>query len=301
MAAALFESFATAQDKIYWTDSGRDKKHIARANLDGGDVEVIVSGLQTPHGLALDMLGEKVYWADSGTDMIYRANLDGSSPEELLHVQPITDEDVTLRGLALDLHAGKMYWADHTDYGHTGLIRKANLDGSAVEVVVQTSWPDDLALDIAGGRMYWNDFANNRIRRCNLDGTGLETIISPTYSPYGLALNVRDGKIYYNDKSLDTGKRRIMRADLDGSNIEPLITDGLNLVRGMALDLPNNKMYWGDFGDDKLSCANLDGSQIEELVTSGLQTPTRIALTPEPATLGMLALGGLAMLRRRRR
>jgi hypothetical protein len=61
-----------------------------------------------------------------------------------------------------------------------------------------------------------------------------------------------------------------------------------------------DKMYWADFGDDKLSRANLDGSQIEELVTSGLSTLTRIAITPEPATLSLPALGGLALMRRRK-
>ena len=79
VVAALSESLAAAQDKMYWSDSGED--HIARANLDGSDVEVIVSGLPIPHGVALDMVGGKIYWTDSGTDMIYRADLDGSSPE----------------------------------------------------------------------------------------------------------------------------------------------------------------------------------------------------------------------------
>ena len=36
--------------------------------------------------------------------------------------------------------------------------------------------------------MYWSDFAGKRIRLCNLDGTGVETIISLINSPYGLAV-----------------------------------------------------------------------------------------------------------------
>jgi DNA-binding beta-propeller fold protein YncE len=299
VVAVLSSSSAADQDKMYWSDFGADR--IARANLDGSDVEVVAGGMPIPHGVALDMVGRKVYWTDSRTDTIYSADLDGSSPEELVHVQPLPGANSTLRGIALDPAGGKMYWADATDYGHVGLICKANLDGSEIEEVVQTNYPDDLALDVVGGKMYWNDFANNRIRRCNLDGTDVETIISQINSPYGLALNLRDGQIYYNDKILDgVWKRRIMRADLDGSNIEPLITDGLNDVRGIALDLSANKMYWADLGDKSLSRANLDGSEIENLITSGLSFPNRIAITPEPATLALLTMGSLALLQRRK-
>ena len=47
-------------------------------------------------------------------------------------------------------------------------------------------------------------------------------------------------KIYFGD----TGHDKIRRCDLDGSNIENLITTGLNRPNGIALDLTNNKMYW---------------------------------------------------------
>ena len=66
---------------MYWTDGGTDK--IQRANLDGSDVEDLVTpaqgvGTVAPLGIALDVASGKMYWADYNADKIRRANLDGS-------------------------------------------------------------------------------------------------------------------------------------------------------------------------------------------------------------------------------
>ena len=43
----------------------------------------VVSGLDSPDGLACDWLGRKLYWTDSETNRIEVANLDGSSRKVL--------------------------------------------------------------------------------------------------------------------------------------------------------------------------------------------------------------------------
>ena len=48
------------------------------------------------------------------------------------------------------------------------------------------------------------------------------------------------------------------------------MTTGLDMPRGLALDLGAGKMYWIDQGTDKIQRANLDGSDVEDLVTTGL-------------------------------
>jgi hypothetical protein len=55
-------------------------------------------------------------------------------------------------------------------------------------------------------------------------------------------------------------------------------------------------MYWTDTLTDKIQRANLDGSGVEDLVTTG-DYCIGIAI-PEPATLFLLGLGGLALLRK---
>ena len=67
---------------MYWTDVGTDK--IQRSNLDGSNVQDVVTGLNNPFGIALDVAGGKMYWTDAGTDKIQWANLNGSDVEDLV-------------------------------------------------------------------------------------------------------------------------------------------------------------------------------------------------------------------------
>ena len=79
-----------------------------------------------------------------------------------------------------------------------------------------------------------------------------------------------------------TNADRIQRANLDGSNVQPLIAN-LGHSGSIALDLTGGKMYWTDFGvagssPGKVRRANLDGTgPIEDLII-GLNLPSGIAL-----------------------
>ena len=85
------------------------------------------------------------------------------------------------------------------------------------------------------------------------------------------------GKLYWADSGTDT----IRRANLDGSNIQDIVTTGLRTPTGIAVDLKWQKVYWIDSGTDTIRRANLDGSNIQDILTngkSGLRTPTGIAV-----------------------
>ena len=116
-------------------------------------------------------LAQKMYWTDYVADQIRRANLDGTSVEDL-----ITTGLSTNRYLAVDSAGGKIYWTDNT----VDKIRRADLDGTGVEDLVTAGIPDGrgIALDVAGGKMYWADKADRMIRRANLDGTGAEDLLA---------------------------------------------------------------------------------------------------------------------------
>ena len=74
---------------------------------------------------------------------------------------------------------------------------------------------------------------------------------------------VSGGKMYWVDRMT----AKIQRANLNGSQIEDLVTTGLEQPTDLALDLDQGKMYWTDRGTSRIQRANLDGSQIEDLVT----------------------------------
>ena len=73
-------------------------------------------------------------------------------------------------------------------------------------------------------------------------------------------------------------RKRSNVRNLDGSNIEDLVTQGLVNPFGIALDVVSGKMYWTDYGTKKIQRGNLDGSDIEDPVTQGLDTPLGITI-----------------------
>ena len=79
----------------------------------------------------------------------------------------------------------------------------------------------------------------------------------------------------------DYDTEKIQRANLDGSSVEDLVTQGLSSPGGIALDVVGGKMYWTDWRTKKIQCANLDGSDVQALVTQGLRWPRGIALDVE--------------------
>ena len=83
------------------------------------------------------------------------------------------------------------------------------------------------------------------------------------------------GKMYWTDTITD----KIQRANLDGTEVENLITTGLSNPRGISLDPLNNKMYWADQDHEKIYRANLNGSGMQDLITA-----------PDNAILNYLAL-----------
>ena len=266
---------------IYWTDTVADK--IQRANLDGSNVEDLITGLNWPADIAVDIAGSKMYWTNStadneSPDEIQRANLDGSNVETVV---PWVWSPVAL---TLDVAGGKIYWIA---WG-TGEIQRANLDGSNIEDLVSIITGNvvrgDIALDVSDGKMYWVCGGTNKIQRANLDGSNVETVVTQGLEKlYGIALDVAGGKMYWTNQRQRGGtvvSRKIQRANLDGSNIEDLITGGLGLPADIALDVSDGKMYWASLFGSILR-ANLDGSNIEYLVR-GLQQPDGIVLVVEP-------------------
>ena len=166
--------------KIYWADCDADK--IQRANLDGTDVEDIVTALKSLSGIAVDADGGKIYWTDRVTDKIQRANLDGTNIEDI-----VTTGLSYPSGIAVDVDGGKIYW---TDDG-TNKIQRANLDGTNIEdIVTGMRSPYGIAVDADGGKIYWTDFGTRKIQRANLDGTNIEDLVTGLVDPRYIALDL---------------------------------------------------------------------------------------------------------------
>ena len=137
--------------------------------------------------------------------------------------------------------------------------------------------PRYLDIDPAGGKMYWTDSAGGVIRRANLNGSSVETVVSGFTGAglRGIAIDSSAGKMYW----ADFAAQKIQRANLDGSGVQDLITGSASGVRELKLDTAAGKIYWADLGEHAIRRANLDGTNVETLWLGGVSDqPVGIAV-----------------------
>lgn len=117
-------------------------------------------------------------------------------------------------------------------------------------------------------------------------------------APVGIALDLAGGKMYW----AASATHKIQRANLNGANVEDLVTSLGGFPSGIALDLAGGKMYWTVTATGQIQRANLDGTNVEDLITSGVLDPFGIALSlsgpPQaaPAASGWGLIGLVSLL-----
>lgn len=202
--------------------------------------------------------------------------------------------------LAATSDSGRLFILDLSD----GRVLSAKPDGSDVKTIVSEGrkLPDGIVVDAAAGHLYWTNMGNLKlndgsIERSDLEGKNLTTIIPPggTFTPKQLQLDNKNGKLYWSDRE----GMRVMRCNLDGSNIETFVDtsqgdsrpgkDATKWCVGIALDLEGGKVYWTQKGPDNAGEGRIFRANLE--IPKG-QTPanrTDIELLydnlPEPIDL----------------
>jgi hypothetical protein len=155
-------------------------------------------------------------------------------------------------------------------------IHTMNPDGSGRKTIVtDCHLPDGIVVDAEAGRIYWTNMGvpnldDGSIERADLDGANRRVIVPQgvTHTPKQIHLDKADGKLYWCDRE----GMRVMRANLDGSQVETLVETGRGAEDqrdptrwcvGITLDPMTRKFYWtqkgGDNGDAGRICrANID-------------------------------------------
>jgi uncharacterized repeat protein (TIGR01451 family) len=219
---------------------------IDRAELDGTDHRSLFCDLNGVYGLAADPYSGHIYWGQR--NQIRRAERDGSNAEILVRDAEV-DCGKWPTHIALDLHDGKMYWISYIQCGFSVQappIKRANLDGTEVETLpLGPSWKTGLALDLEGW-VYWSDTSWDSIRRARVDGSGAEVLVPGLYHPQGLALDLDNRQMYWIVGRADGPGGHIQRADLDGGNVETVLTfaETSSGDWSITLDVDAGKMYW---------------------------------------------------------
>ena len=238
----------------------------------------------------------KLYWTTGNAAVatggkIFRSNLYGTEVETMYHRPSIPADDGGYYGggypTGIAISDDKMYWLDTG----TSTMQRANLDGTGVERLASIG-SDAHAIAVGIGKAYWSDLSGGTIQSMNLDGTEVESVADRISKPLGIAIS--GGKVYWVDGSTTWHRgfgdtvSRIQRANLDGTDIETLLTEdmpGMTLPAGIAIS--GDKMYWTNRGrydeggipqrDGGIYRANLDGTNVEALIV-GLYWPIAIAV-----------------------
>lgn len=72
----------------------------------------------------------------------------------------------------------------------------------------------------------------------------------------------------------------LRRANLDGTGMETVISQGLKTTDGLAVDWVARNMYWTDTGRNTIEVARLEGTSRKVLVNNSLDEPRAIAVFP---------------------
>jgi hypothetical protein len=145
-----------------------------------------------------------------------------------------------------------------------GRVHSMSPDGSDRKVIVSDCpLPDGIVVDVEARHIYWTNMGSSpstndgSIERADIDGKNRRVIVprGVTFTPKQIHLDKKSGKLYWCDRE----GMRVMRANLDGSQIETLVaagrgdTDRRDQTRwcvGITIDPERQQIYWTQKGPD---------------------------------------------------
>jgi len=216
----------TINGKLYVTDYGKQVMNSFKWN---GSEQTVIMNTSTPgfsSPLGVKVIGNKIYWGQPGG--IYSANLDGTLPQLFIAILGEFPQD-----LAYD-HINQIFYFSNDLDPESGGIWKVNFDGTGLTEIVPNIWGGAIEVDPENNHLYfYSGFEGMYL--CDLNGNNKVLFDSSVASKWtwGITIDKESGKIYYPNRVEMT----IMRANLDGSNVEIFIPSTANInPNAMTID-----------------------------------------------------------------
>jgi hypothetical protein len=251
-------------------------------NADSSDRKTIVTDCYLPDGIVVDVDAGHIYWTNMGIPnrndgSVERADIDGKNRTTIV----ATGDTHTPKQIILDKKGDKLYWCDREGMR----VMRCNLDGSQLETLIEagrgdadrrdaTRWCVGLTIDPKLGHIYWtqkgpDNAGLGRIFRANVEipvgqtatnRSDIEIFFDNLPEPIDLELDHRNRVLYWTDRGDPPRGNTVNRASIDNKPAEPeIVVSHLMEGIGIALDVPNDRMFVTDFAGSIYS-ARLDGS-----------------------------------------
>jgi hypothetical protein len=306
-------SAAATTGRLFFLEASGGRIH--SVNTDGSNRKVIVSGARVPDGIVVDVEAGHIYWTNMGVPSkndgsIQRADLDGQNRVTIIS----EGKTFTPKQLHLEKKSGKLYWCDREGMR----VMRANLDGSNIETLVDTSggdarpgtdltkWCVGITVDPDRGQIYWtqkgpDDAGKGRIFRAKIDiskgetaanRSDIELLFDGLPEPIDLELDLKNRFIYWTDRGDPPRGNTVNRASIDADFSKRPTSDILltHLMEGIgiALDFKGNRMFLTDLAGTIYS-AKLDGTEKKPLlVAQGNLTGIAYAEVSSPTKLSTI-------------
>jgi hypothetical protein len=271
--------------RLFFLEASGGRIH--SANADGLDRRVIVSGARIPDGVVVDVEAGHIFWTNMGMPnendgSVERADLDGQNRITVIG----EGKTFTPKQLHLGKKSGKLYWCDREGMR----VMRANLDGSNIETLVDTSkgdarpgadltkWCVGITVDPTRGQIYWTqkgpaNAGKGRIFRAKVDipkgetaadRSDIELLFDGLPEPIDLELDLQKRLLYWTDRGDaprgNTVNRAPMDSDFKKRPAPEILFTHLEEGIGIALDFKGNRMFITDLAGSIYS-AKLDGSE----------------------------------------
>jgi hypothetical protein len=164
-------------------------------------------------------------------------------------------------------------------------VMRSNLDGSKLETLIEagrgeadsrdaTRWCVGLTVDPKFGKIYWTQKGPDNARlgrlfRANVEipagqtaetRSDIEIFFDHLPEPIDIKLDHKNPVLYWTDRGDPPRGNTVSRASIDNKPAEPeIVVTHLMEGIGIALDVPNDRMFVTDFAGSVYS-ARLDGS-----------------------------------------
>ncbi|MEJ1270834.1 epidermal growth factor [Cricetulus griseus] len=289
-------------EEILWAD--QQEGVITVTDMKGNSSHVLLNSLKQPGNVAVDPTERLIFWSSEVAGRLHRADLSGVEVKTLLE----TPERIVV--LTLDVLDKRLFWVQDSGEGRQAHICSCDYDGGSVHLLKHQTQHGLFTMALFGDRIFYSTLKTKAIWIANKH-TGKDMVrinLNPSFLPPGelkvvhprVQPGTKDGArgsaqcpgnvdafqgMTYNRTKRAVQRQKalkwIERANMDGSQRERIIKEGVDTPEGLAVDWISRRIYWTDSGKSLIGGSDLSGKHHQIIIKENIEKPRGIAVHPK--------------------